>query len=266
MKKIVLLSLAATLTLSADPLVTYLGTKAKGMGGAFTAIANNNSAMYFNPAGLVNFENLSNANITLEGGTGAKYDQEGASIDDRHTTSGSYFFGISSMTPESGFGFAMYSLYDLNLEGGNSNYYKEEVSVMSLSGAIRLINQMYPYGGGLAIGVTGAYASSYSDTDPEILDVGGFFYTVGLKARVLDHRAFKIDLGFNYRSEAELTSDSEYTNEFKGIGVPQETAFGIAGSYGTEFGLFTLALDYKDTGYEEATKDSDFKLRYYLLH
>jgi len=259
MKKIIILSAITALTLSADPLATYIGAKAKAMGGAFTAVANNNSAMYFNPAGLVNFDGLENTMLTFEAGTGAKRDQEGATFEDEHTSSGSYFFGISSIGTDAGFGFAMYSLYDLNLQYAANSYVKEEVEVMSISGAFKLIDQLYPYGGKLSLGVTGAYASSFSGEADDTLDVGGYFYAIGLKYRALNHHALKIDIGANYRSAATLESDSElYVNTFIGVGVPQETAFGVAFSYGTEFGLFTLAGDYKDTAYEEATTTETF--------
>jgi len=265
MKKIVVISLASMLTLSADPLVTYVGTKAKGMGGAFTAISNNNSAMYFNPAGLVNFEKRSSANFTIEGGQGAKYDEEATTSDKQFTSSSSYFVGISATTPKIGYGVALYTLYDLNLQDKkNQNaYYKEGISVLSLSGAYRLVDTIYPYGGAVSMGVTGAYAMSGSSDDSnsnDTLSVSGSFFMVGLKARLLNHRAFKIDVGANYRSYCKLESDDTSTVKYTGVGIPQEIAYGIAASYGTTFGLFTLAADHRDTGYEEATKNTDFTI------
>jgi len=261
MKKIILLSAITAVTLNADPLITYIGAKAKSMGGAFTAVANNNSAMYFNPAGLVNFDGLENTMVTFEAGTGAKFDGEGATLEDRHTSAGSYFFGLSLIGTDGGFGFAAYSLYDLNLRDGSDTYYTEEIKVISLSAAFKLIDQLYPYGGKLSIGVTGATASSFNETD-EMLNVDGNFYAVGLKVRALNHHAFKLDLGINYRFSATLESDPESKSTyFIAVGIPQETAFGAALSYGTEFGLFTLAADYKDTAYDDATKESDFAIR-----
>jgi hypothetical protein len=213
--------------------------------------------MYFNPAGLVNFDGLENTMVTFEAGTGVKYDEESDIHEDKQTS----FFGISSIGKDSGFGFAIYSLYDLNLKDSNNNYFKEEVKVMSMSLSSSLINQLYPYGGKLAIGVTGAYASSIS-SDNDTLDVGGYFYAVGLKYRALNHHAWKIDIGANYRSSATLESNPKsYSSTFSAIGVPQETAYGVAISYGTEIGLFTLAGDYKDTAYDDATKESDFNLK-----
>jgi len=263
MKKVVLIAAIAVVTLSADPLMTYVGTKAKGMGGAFTAIANNNSAMYFNPAGLSNFEGMKNASLTIEGGIGAKIDESSSKFEDYFTSGTSYFFGVSIIGKDGGFGFAMYSLYDLRLEDGTNNgsYLQEEITIMSISAALMLIDQIYSYGGGLSMGVTAAYASSFSEDDSDVLDVNGYFYSVGAKMRILNHRAFKIDLGINYRSSAELASDDDSYSHYKGVGVPEEIAFGVAISYGTEFGLFTLAGDYKFTGYADATANTDFNIR-----
>jgi len=260
-KKIALVS-SAVAVLSADPLITYIGTKAKAMGGAFTALANNNSAMYFNPAGLVDFEETGGTNghfmVSLEGGIGAKFDEQ---KEDVHSTTGAYFFGLSMYGKGGGAGFAYYTLYDLNLKDKNSdNYYKEEVSVMSLSGAFNLVDSLYPYGGKLTIGITGAYASSSSSSDENTLDVSGAFYAVGLKYRLINHRAFKIDLGCNYRSSATLDSDSESYENIVGVGIPEEMAAGVAISYGTTIGLITISADYRETGYEEITRESDFDI------
>jgi len=38
--------------LNADPMISYPGTRAKGMGGAFTGIADDSSSVWYNPAGL----------------------------------------------------------------------------------------------------------------------------------------------------------------------------------------------------------------------
>jgi hypothetical protein len=54
----------------ADPWTTFPGTKARGMGTAFVAIANDPSAAWHNPAGLYQMKGM---NISLEGGNAPKY-------------------------------------------------------------------------------------------------------------------------------------------------------------------------------------------------
>jgi len=266
MKKILLLSIAATLTLTADPFSTYIGTKAKGMGGAFTAVSNNNSAMYFNPAGLVNFEGLSSVQFTLEGGSGAKFNQYSSTIEDKFDTSTSYFIGASVISPDYGFGVAIYSLYDLEMPANDSynTHVLEEITITSISGAYKLSDTLYPSGGALSIGATAAYATNYSE---EIYDDGtvqagfsGGFLAVGLKMRALNQHALKIDLGINYRSGTTLSGSSDMGFGGQGVGIPEEIAYGVAVIYGTQLGVFTLALDYKETGYAEATNIPDFNI------
>jgi len=41
-----------TSSLKADPMISYPGTRARGMGGAFTGIADDSSSVWYNPAGL----------------------------------------------------------------------------------------------------------------------------------------------------------------------------------------------------------------------
>lgn len=260
MKKVLVFLIMATLSLSADPLMTYVGSKAKSMGGAFTAISNNNSAMYFNPAGLVNFEgNASNLMVTAEGGSGVEYNEKKSDLKDRLTTGTSYFLGVSYMGQNGGGGLAYYTLFDLTLKSSTNNkYYDENISVMSISIAKNLVDSLYPYGGKLSIGITGAYASTWKDDDSindSELDVSGGFFSIGAKYRVLNHRAIKLDIGINYRSHAKLKG-----SDVVAVGIPQELAYGVAVAYGTEFGLFTLSADLKSTAYQEATSESDFDI------
>jgi hypothetical protein len=61
-----------SLSIKADPWTSFSGSKARGMGTAFVAIANDPSAAWLNPAGLYQMQGL---NVSLETGNAPKYQQ-----------------------------------------------------------------------------------------------------------------------------------------------------------------------------------------------
>jgi hypothetical protein len=289
MKKILMLSLMAASAIMADPLVSYPGTKAKGMGGAFTAIANNNSAMYFNPAGMVNFDsNRSNIMFTGEVGTGAAFDFDVNSRDDLTSSTVNYFVAFGMTTPKFGLGLAVYSLYSVRADAVSENgedvgYKDQDISALSVSGAYTLTDKLYPGGGRISVGATlglafsggglieiettdsdGTTSSNYED---DTLDQLGYFGAVGIKARLFDSMLFKVDLGANYRSSAELENEDSSTVTtipVNGMDMPAELAYGIAAIYQTEYGVVTLSADNKTTYYEEATSEENSGLKFRL--
>jgi hypothetical protein len=284
MKKLVLVSLVAASALLADPFVSYPGTKAKGMGGAFTAVANNNSAMYFNPAGMINFESEAEYTmITLEGGLGGKFDASKSNTDDVFTSNGNYFLAAGGYGSGWHGGMAIYSLYTIKTSAVDENgdyagYKNQDISALSASFAYELSKQMYPGGGKLSIGTTlgvafsgsglmemkttksdGSETSSYED---DTLDQRGYFAMVGLKARVLQTMTFRVDIGANYRTRAAMESVHDgstigETTPVNGMDMPSEFSMGVAAMYLSEYGVLTLSLDKKTTGYEEATSEGN---------
>ena len=293
MKKIIMLSLMAASAIMADPLVSYPGTKAKGMGGAFTAIANNNSAMYFNPAGMVNFESdKANVMFTAEVGTGGAFDLSADNIEDVTSSTFNYFVGGGITAPEYGYGVAVYSLYSVKAlatdSRGTTSYKDQDISALSASYAHALpfgLNDIYPGGGRISIGATLGVAfsggglievestssdgsTSTSNYDDDTLDQLGYFGSVGIKARLYDSMLFKLDVAANYRSSAELDSvhddDGTTSAPVNGMDMPAEVAFGVAAIYQTEYGVVTLAGDQKLTSYEDATSSENSDLHFRL--
>jgi len=290
MKKIIILSLMAASAIMADPLVSYPGTKAKGMGGAFTAIANNNSAMYFNPAGMVNFESGSkHAMFTAEVGTGGAFDLSNAEEPTSSTVN--YFVATGFTSPTYGYGLAVYSLYSVKAQAvdsrGNVSYKEQDISVLSASASHLLpfgFNDIYPGGGQISVGATLGVAfsggglvqietestngTSNSNYDDDVLDQRGFFGAVGIKARLYTSMLFKLDIGANYRSSAALESvhddDGRTSAPVNGMDMPAELAYGIAAIYQTEYGVVTLAADQKLTSYEEATSAENSNMNFRL--
>jgi hypothetical protein len=269
MKKIITTSLVLASALMADPFVAYPGTKAKGMAGAFTAVANNNSAMYFNPAGMTNFESDENHGMfTLEVGKGAGYNSEESVLEDKFSDSTAYFLAWGTSGSGLNGGIALYNLYTIRAQvldesGSYLGYRDQDISVISGSLSYELMKEMYPMGGKLSIGATlglgysggGTLTSDTSGTDEEI-DAKGTLMAVGVKARIFNSMTFKVDVGANYRAQTKMESvDDELIalEQIDAMDIPEEKAFGIAAMYFTEYGVFTLALDQKTTNYEDAT-------------
>ena len=258
-KKILLFSVSA-ISLLADPLSTYIGTKAKGMGGAFTAVSNNNAALYFNPAGLTTFDGRNYALTTLEYGSGAKIDESAGTGYDQLTTGTQFFFSMAQMSPKNGFAFGIFNLYDLTLQGKDGNLYTENVMAYTISMALKILGNFYTYGGQFSIGGTigGALSpnqSEYATVDSEgKISVAGWMPIVGVKFRALQLDFFSVDFGLNYRSATTLDdSDANNAATMVGFGIPEELALGAAMAYGTEFGLITLSYDYKQSAFSAVT-------------
>ena len=250
---IALCSILCSAALFADPLSTYIGTKAKGMGGAFTAIANNNSAVYFNPAGLITFNETGALFLTVEGGSGAMIDQSKTQMKQYDTTS-QYMVAASLMSPKIGIAVAMYSLYDLKIKDKiHQKLYKENVEVISLSLAYSPWDNFYGYGGKLSVGTTLGYAYSSSDSKGTTLSLGNGLYSFGLKFRALQFDFFQLDLATNYRMQTDLEGNVDGYGKFRGIGVPQELTYATALYYGSDYGLFTLSYDHKETEFSKVT-------------
>jgi hypothetical protein len=254
-----------SLALNASQIFGYESAQSRAMGGASTAVVNNNSAMYSNPAALVNLDGLNYIYTTFEIGSQAKVIQDknrDTTIYDKDNNN-SYFLGVSVITKYFGIGISHYNLSSYNVIDGAYTT-KETLSVTPFVGAVKITDKLYPNGGAISFGALYANVLGELNTagtsDPNIenttADISGYFYDLGLKMRALELDAYKINLGLNYRSHARLTGKDDNKNPIVGVGIPQEIAFGAAGYYAVDWGLFTLALDLKQTSYKKATEES----------
>ena len=277
MKKIVLLAAAAGLStvVMADALGTAPGTKARAMGGAFTAIANNTSALYFNPAGLIAWEKgvKPYGTFTAEIGSAVKLDVEAgradmpASYDDFIDSYTNYFWGFSSFGKDVGFAIGSYSLNSLVLPytvNGSTAYYTQENKIISGAIGFKLTDSLYPGGGKISLGATLGYAQTNDFFEDTTIDyetgqvkASSMLWSVGIKARVLESEDINIDLGVNYRAATEYEPDTYSSQNIVPWDIPAETALGVAVMIPTEFATITLAYDYKMTGYADATDNAN---------
>jgi len=262
MKKGIILAAGLCTALMADSLGTAPGTKARAMGGAFTAVANNNSAIYFNPAGLIVWEEGQeefNA-FTAEIGTALSLDSEDYvnNGDEYADDYNNYFWGVSHFGKDVGFGVGSYSLYSARNPYPTSGYIEQENKILALAGAFKLTDSLYPGGGKISIGGTIGYAWTYnfwdSEVDPDQADAESGIWSLALKARLYESNEFNVDFGVNYRAETDYDTTALATVEVVPWNIPEETAFGLAVSVPTEFANITVAYDYKDIGYQSATE------------
>jgi len=216
--------------LYSDPLSYAPGTRASAVGGAFTAISNNSSASYYNPAGLA-AQGFQAMYITIEGGGATKYDYKKQEfVDD-----GGGAFDLTVISNRFGLEFSWYSTgFDQD--------------IMSLSCAYGIME-------GMSIGLTAGMATTYA-TEESI----EWFYGLGYKANILNLKQFpvKLDFGISYRSEQsfeELKNNSQST--YSGYGMPSRAALGVALLLPTKYAAVTISADYVYYGYTSATDYQD---------
>jgi hypothetical protein len=101
---------------SADPRISYPGTRARAMGGAFTAIASDSSAIWYNPAGLA----LQGKDIIVEYSSAVEMNKDTGRFDDSNE---SYFLASKWAKGDgSGFGLAFYQPYILEFTLPNTGF------------------------------------------------------------------------------------------------------------------------------------------------
>ncbi|MEA3512382.1 MAG: hypothetical protein U9R37_02175 [Campylobacterota bacterium] len=266
-----LLVALGTTTLYADQFAAAPGTKARSMGYAFSAVANNSSALYYNPAGFVSDSKYSV--FTLEGGTASSWDE--TDNNDAFSSDTQYFIGGGSFTPEGGWGFAIYSLYDIYFTEQYDNGYDtsraahQSNEVIHWAGSWRLHER---FSMGLGVGYVTKIFSSDTNEDEngyetakshngyslvEYDSYGGFFQ-FGLLADVLkdDETGNKLTLSYTYRSEADMKEksvDNDYgystTIGVEPFDLPEEQVIGAAIHYATAAASFLITYDIKTTTY-----------------
>jgi len=268
MKKIIIGSMVASLlstTLLADQFQAAPGTKARSMGYAFSAIANNTSAVYYNPAGFVSDSSYSVA--TLEFGNASSFDETevnsgGNGAYDMFSSDTQYFVGGGNFKPEGGWGLALYSLYDVYLIENNSNVIHQSNEVLNYGIAWNIGTRVafgLGYGRVQKIFSSDESSDGTSDTHNGLAlteyESEGDFFQAGIKVDILkdSETGNKITLAYTYRSEAEIeetSDDATYlTTGIQPFNVPEEQVIGLGIQYATSAVSFLFAYDRKETTY-----------------
>ncbi|MEW5804182.1 MAG: hypothetical protein AB1847_18965 [bacterium] len=164
----------------ADPFMSYPGARAKAMGGAFTGIADDASAVWYNPAGVAGEEH----NLTLECSQAMTRSNDGGSLG---TGSTAWFMGGEYSLDEFGIGLFYYPPYTVRYwapepdsDNGAWGKVNEIIQTISVPFAVSSFDGSLKFGGSLEwvhIGIDGSkiYLRD-SETTP-----GGKGYSVGKK-------------------------------------------------------------------------------------
>lgn len=252
------------------------GAKAKGMGGAFTGLADDPTAIFYNPAGIVQLDgtqiSLGFAVPTITGqfksnGTsGIQGDTAGKETDlETHSFFLPNFYATTQVTDKLSFGLGEYTIYGLGFEWPDSfpgkfapvgKKAQLETAGLSLVSAYKITDKLSIAAGGRA---ERAKLELQNDTfvapgiDPVDTEISGDDYAFAWQAAIFCTLSEEWRAGLSYRSETRYTFDNldvGFTPQIPMIGLmntkadmnatmPQFASLGVAWSRGP----FTVTAD-----------------------
>ncbi len=263
----------------ADPFISYPGTRAKAMGGAFVAVADDSSSCWYNPAGIANW----GFDFTLE------YSQAPSYNNDKYDNTGdSFFVGVKlGAERRGGLGLYFYSPYSIaysfNVTEDNANfdylygYLDETVYIFGLTISMGSENAKIGF----------SFESVYLDfsdskfyrvvdnntylIDPDKLDVSqGYSLSVGILLNPLrlekNKLDFKIGAAYHLPSFGHTESYSkEYEKELADKVIFRKPAsYDIGLSLTLPLGKYAyliLSGQYGETDYSKVNENFDWKYR-----
>lgn len=249
MKKYLLTALSIFSISYSDPLMILPDTRANGMAGAFTAIANNPSSIYYNPAGLTSSMNQNFFVGTLEGGESIKNNNGDLK------KSGRFFLGISGIKGDGGLAFAIFSERSATLpttiktdQGEYTDTVEQDLYSLALAGSWQIIrsnsNKFL-----LSLGFSGGVVTTGTlNTSTESYDGGfvGWWFGAGIKSKLYENENFGIFAGAAGRKFSNLEYKDNTTGDKIDLeDLPDEYSAGIALSFYTTKGTLTVSLDHR---------------------
>lgn len=266
MKKIIIASALlsfTTSTLLADQFASAPGTKARAMGYAFSAVANNTSAAYYNPAGYT--QPVAYRTGTIEFGNASSWDATEDTLSDAFSDDTQYFLGYGRFSPEGGWGWSLYSLFDIYRKITKGS----ETKAIHQSNEVIHFASSWSLGSNLSFGLGAAYVTKLfsSDTEDdsysakihkgyelEEYEASGTFFNAGILLDVFKTESGnKLTLSATYRSEADMSEDDSGVNytsiSIEPYDIPEETVVGAAFHLNTDVISFLFTADKKETTY-----------------
>jgi hypothetical protein len=222
----------------ADPFISYPGTRARAMGGAFTAIAEDASAVWYNPAGVAGgseidfvFEWSQAISRKLDVDIENDIDTlKGNEVGELNNDKNKIFLGISWEDQKWGGGFFYLSPYTINWYfppkhqlGTAFGEIEEDMHIVGLAGARSLLNDR------LKIGVSLEYVLIKYDDDKlryiydysggsywykkanSDMDANAFSGSIGVLATPINYKplALKVKIGGVYRFQSSASPATE---------------------------------------------------------
>lgn len=220
------LSLAATLTTQAAATrIAYVDAFATARGNAFTATADNASAVFYNGAGLTQLEGTqihgSLYAISLDYSADTTFGKD--DMDDDFQAVPSVFVSHNLEDSPLAFGFGVYSPFALGSDWGNDASFATPTSPSPFDPALRVpykADLIYTkYHAVVAWQITDTFSvaagASYDDTDIRIkanaLKFNADDDTVGFSVSALWQPSVKHSFGLNYQAKTEITYDGDTT-------------------------------------------------------
>ena len=232
------LSLASALTTyAAATRVAFVDAFATARGNAFTATADNASAVFYNGAGLTQLEgtqiqgNVFAVSLDYSADTANGKDK----MDDDFQAVPSAFISHNLKDSPLAFGFGVYSPFALGADWGNDAAFATPTTLSPLDPALRVpyeADLVYTkYHAVVAWQVTETLSLSagvsYDDTDIEIktnaLEFDGDDNTVGYSLSALWQPSMKHSFGLNYQAKTEVTYDGTASGTAIALGTAGAT-------------------------------------------
>ncbi|RUM31437.1 MAG: hypothetical protein DSY42_02630 [Aquifex sp.] len=265
MKKILLsLSLLSSFTFG-DVIINPPFVRAKGMAEAFTSIGGDGSAIYYNPATLVNLgleKDMGFFSFSI--GNRDYIDAKEGGIKEG---SKAVFFGLGASRKTIGFSLAFYSLSEITYmcnANAQYSYCKQYTSVFQIGAGFELFS-IERTGTALSIGLSGfslvsrydEYYDEDNDGEYELINeevdlksnIGGSF---GVYVRLFESERLALDMGASYRTKLDVYEETYYGEKKQTFfDMPPALFYGVSAKILLPFAYLIVSYDEHETYYSE---------------
>ena len=267
MKKIGIVALLSSSLAFGDIFIDPPFIRAKGMAEAVTAVGGDISALYYNPAALVNFSITQGKPISF---FSADYSlNEYISFVDKNDLKENGYgaqVGVGYSHSSFGAGVAYYTLSQVNYRcNANSigSYCTQRIYMLHGGFGFKLF-KVKATGTGFAVGTSvfwapsqydeyfyNSFAGGYEKANSDLPLDGGFGFSVGALLRLFETNFGAIDLGASFRSKADIYEESGGTKKQNFLDVPKAQYVGASIKTFLPIGALIVSYDRQTHFYSE---------------